>query len=91
MLSQVEQSHTLHLALDYDRKPWMFNVGFWRRLNDAGYRFKLTTIVEIPFCWRAEREASRLTRSQARIRFASAATSAVSPAGKRRRPPCSGG
>ncbi len=49
MLSQVEQSHTLSLALDYDRKPWAFNLGIGRGLNDATYRFKLKTIIEIPF------------------------------------------
>jgi hypothetical protein len=45
----VEQSHTLSLALDYDRKPWAFNLGIGRGLNDATYRFKLKTIIEIPF------------------------------------------
>jgi hypothetical protein len=49
MLSQVERSHTLSLALDYDRKPWAFNPGIARGLNDATYRFKLKTIIEIPF------------------------------------------
>ena len=43
----MEQSHTLSLALHYDRKPWAFNLGIGRGLNDATYRFELKTSIEI--------------------------------------------
>jgi hypothetical protein len=49
MLPHLEQSHTLYFALDYDRKPWVFNVGVGRGLNDATDRWTLKTIIEIPF------------------------------------------
>lgn len=49
ILPHLEQSHTLYFALDYDRKPWAFNVGIGRGLNDATDRWTLKTIIEIPF------------------------------------------
>ena len=36
----------LPLALDYDRKPWAFNVGIGRGLNDATDRWTLKAIFE---------------------------------------------
>jgi len=49
LLPRGEQAHTLYLALDYDRKPWAFNVGIGRGLNNATDRWTLKTIIEIPF------------------------------------------
>jgi hypothetical protein len=49
ILPHLAQSHTLYFALDYDRKPWAFNVGIGRGLNDATDRRTLKTIIEIPF------------------------------------------
>ena len=48
ILPHRQQSHTLYFALDYDRKPWTFNVGVGRGLNGATDRWTLKTIVEIP-------------------------------------------
>jgi hypothetical protein len=47
-LPHAEQAHTLYFALDYDRKPWVFNVGIGRGLNGATDRWTLKTIIEIP-------------------------------------------
>jgi hypothetical protein len=49
ILAHAEQAHTLYLALDYDRKPWVFNVGIGRGLTGATDRWTLKTIIEIPF------------------------------------------
>jgi hypothetical protein len=49
ILPHAEQSHTLYFALDYDRKPWVFNVGIGRGLNGATDRWTLKTIIELPF------------------------------------------
>ena len=49
VLPHVEQAHTLYFALDYDRKPWVFNVGVGRGLTGATDRWTLKTIIEIPF------------------------------------------
>jgi hypothetical protein len=49
ILPHAEQSHTLYLALDYDRKPWVFNVGIGRGLTGATDRWTLKAIFEIPF------------------------------------------
>jgi hypothetical protein len=49
ILPHVEQSHTLYFALDYDRKPWVFNVGIGRGLTGATDRWTLKTIIELPF------------------------------------------
>ena len=49
ILPRPEQSHTLYFALDYDRKPWVFNVGIGRGLNGATDRWTLKTIIEMPF------------------------------------------
>jgi hypothetical protein len=48
-LPRQEQSHTLYLAIDYERKPWAFNVGIGRGLNGATDGWTLKTIIEIPF------------------------------------------
>lgn len=49
ILPQREQSHTLYIALDYERKSWGVNVGVGRGLNDATDRWTFKTIFEIPF------------------------------------------
>jgi hypothetical protein len=49
ILPRAEQSHTLYFALDYERKPWVFNVGIGRGLNSATDRWTLKTIIEVPF------------------------------------------
>jgi hypothetical protein len=49
ILPHSEQSHTLYFALDFDRKPWVFNVGIGRGLNGATDRWTFKTIFEIPF------------------------------------------
>lgn len=35
--------------MDYDRKPWAFNVGLGRGLNNATDRWTIKAIVEVPF------------------------------------------
>ncbi len=49
ILPHAAQSHTLYLAIDYDRKPWVFNLGIGRGLTDATDRWTLKAIFEIPF------------------------------------------
>jgi hypothetical protein len=49
ILSHVEQAHTIYFALDFDRKPWVFNLGIGRGLTDAADRWTLKAIFEIPF------------------------------------------
>jgi hypothetical protein len=51
ILPRSEQAHTLYLALDYERKPWAFNVGIGRGLNSATDRWTLKMIIEIPIDW----------------------------------------
>jgi hypothetical protein len=48
-LPHAQQSHTLYFALDFDRKPWAFNVGIGRGLSDAADRWTLKAIIEFPF------------------------------------------
>ncbi|MSP97523.1 MAG: hypothetical protein EXR29_09950 [Betaproteobacteria bacterium] len=48
-LAHGAQSHTLYLALDYDRKPWAFNVGIGRGLTIATDRWTVKAIFDIPF------------------------------------------
>jgi hypothetical protein len=49
ILPHAEQAHALYFALDYERKPWAFNVGIGRGLTGAADRWTLKTIIEIPF------------------------------------------
>jgi hypothetical protein len=49
ILPQSQQSHTIYFALDFDRKPWIFNVGIGRGLSDAADRWTLKAIFELPF------------------------------------------
>jgi hypothetical protein len=49
LLPHAEQAHTLYLALDYERKPWVFNLGVGRGLTGATDRWTLKTIIEVPF------------------------------------------
>jgi hypothetical protein len=44
---RAEQSHTLYLAFDVDRAPWVFNVGVGRGWNAAD-RWTVKAIFEIP-------------------------------------------
>ena len=48
-LAHGAQSHTLYLALDYDRKPWVFNLGIGRGLTGATDRWTLKAIFDVPF------------------------------------------
>jgi hypothetical protein len=43
-----EQEHTLFLAIDVDRAPWVFNFGIGRGLNGATDRWTVKAIFEIP-------------------------------------------
>lgn len=43
-----QQDNRLYLALDVDRKPWVFNVGIGRGLTDAADRWTLKMIFELP-------------------------------------------
>ncbi|MDE1990702.1 MAG: hypothetical protein KGI82_09565 [Betaproteobacteria bacterium] len=45
----AQQNHVLFLALDVDRKPWIFNVGIGRGLTSSSDRWTLKSIFEIPF------------------------------------------
>ena len=47
--THLEQAHTLYFALDYDCKPWAFNVGIGRGPTGTTDRWTLKTIIEIPF------------------------------------------
>ncbi len=42
------QSHTLFLALDVDRKPFIFNVAVGRALTAPADRWTIKTIIEVP-------------------------------------------
>jgi hypothetical protein len=47
-LSWREQDNRIFLALDVDRKPWIFNVGVGRGLTPAADRWTLKAIFELP-------------------------------------------
>lgn len=47
-LPNDQQEHMLFLALDVDRKPWIFNVGIGRGLTNATDRWTLKAIFEVP-------------------------------------------
>ena len=44
-----QQGHVLYLAVDVDRKPWVFNFGIGRGLTAASDRWTVKSIFEIPF------------------------------------------
>jgi len=48
-LPSGEQEQTLYLAIDVDRKPWVFNAGIGRGLTGATDRWTLKAIFEVPF------------------------------------------
>lgn len=48
-LAHGAQPHTLYFALDFDRKPWVFNVGLGRGLTNAADAWTVKAIFEIPF------------------------------------------
>ncbi len=43
------QSNVLFLAMDVDRKPWVFNLGIGRGMTQGADRWTLKSIFEIPF------------------------------------------
>jgi hypothetical protein len=43
-----QQDQRLFMALDVDRKPWVFNLGVGRGLTDAADRWTLKAIFEVP-------------------------------------------
>jgi len=43
-----DQSHTLYLALDIDRKPWNINLGIGRGLTPSTDRWTVKMIIDIP-------------------------------------------
>jgi hypothetical protein len=47
-LPRSQQEHTLYLALDVERGPWVFNFGIGRGLNGATDRWTVKAIFEIP-------------------------------------------
>ncbi|HXS52598.1 MAG TPA: hypothetical protein VN782_08710 [Usitatibacter sp.] len=47
-LPHEEQSHSLYLAIDVDRAPWVFNFGIGRGLTNATDRWTVKAIFEIP-------------------------------------------
>jgi hypothetical protein len=42
------QDRTLYLAMDFERKPWIFNVGIGRGLTGASDHWTLKAIFEVP-------------------------------------------
>ncbi|MHB8353254.1 MAG: hypothetical protein ACYDCF_02310 [Burkholderiales bacterium] len=44
----ANQTHTLFLVVDVDRKPWVFNLGIGRGLTQASDRWTIKSIFEIP-------------------------------------------
>jgi len=46
--SYSNQSHTVYLALDVDRKPFVFNLGIGRGLTAATDHWTIKTIIEVP-------------------------------------------
>jgi hypothetical protein len=49
LLPRPEQEHSLYLAFDVDRAPWVFNIGVGRGLTSATDRWTVKAIFEIPF------------------------------------------
>ncbi|HUL57312.1 MAG TPA: hypothetical protein VLT60_09955, partial [Usitatibacter sp.] len=47
-LPHAEQEHSLYIALDVDRAPWVFNFGIGRGLNGNTDRWTVKAIFEIP-------------------------------------------
>lgn len=47
-LPHDQQDHMLFLALDVDRKPWIFNIGIGRGMTSAADRWTLKAIFEVP-------------------------------------------
>ncbi|HUI99045.1 MAG TPA: hypothetical protein VLY46_02365 [Usitatibacter sp.] len=47
-LPYEEQSHSLYIAVDVDRAPWVFNFGIGRGLTNATDRWTVKAIFEIP-------------------------------------------
>ena len=45
----AEQDHSLYLAMDFDRKPVVFNVGVGRGLSHAADRWTVKFIFEVPW------------------------------------------
>jgi hypothetical protein len=43
-----QQDQVLYLALDVDRKPWMFNFGVGRGLTTSSDRWTVKAIIEVP-------------------------------------------
>jgi hypothetical protein len=43
------QGKTLYATIDVDRKPWIFNLGVGRGLNEATDRWTVKAILEVPF------------------------------------------
>jgi hypothetical protein len=43
------QDHTLYLALDFDRAPWVFNVGLGRGVSHGADRWTVKAIFEVPW------------------------------------------
>ena len=43
-----QQDHRLYVAIDVDRKPWIFNLAVGRGLTDAADRWTVKAIFEIP-------------------------------------------
>ena len=48
LLPRSQQEHSLYLAFDVDRAPWVFNVGVGRGLTSATDRWTVKAIFEIP-------------------------------------------
>jgi hypothetical protein len=48
-LPHAQQSHSLYLAIDVDRAPWVFNFGVGYGLTDATDRWTVKAIFEVPF------------------------------------------
>ena len=47
-LPRDQQDHMLFLAVDVDRKPWIFNIGIGRGMTPATDRWTLKAIFEVP-------------------------------------------
>lgn len=48
-LPRAEQDRTFYLVMDFDREPWVFNVGIGHGLNSATDDWTVKAIFEIPF------------------------------------------
>jgi len=44
-----QQAYTLYLAIDVDRKPWVFNFGVGRGLTPGADAWTVKAIIEVPF------------------------------------------